>query len=125
MFINVNQSEGTREVFFEGFPAFPDGISVNGKGNFWVALIAPRNKLLEFIHQFPFVKKLLLSVVYPDAFVKPASLGLVVEINPEGRIISCFYDKTGTIPSISSVTQCENVLLIGGLERDFLAIYNL
>ena len=38
---------GTHDVFIDNLPGFPDNITFNGSGRFWVALFAPRDALLD------------------------------------------------------------------------------
>src|ERR1700761_2335957 len=40
------EKAGTHDVFFANLPGLPDGVSFNGRDTFWVAIYAPRDKLL-------------------------------------------------------------------------------
>ena len=51
---------GRFEVFAENLPGFPDGISSNGRGTFWVAFFTVRNDQADrVLHPRPWLKRLL------------------------------------------------------------------
>ncbi len=50
---------GQSEVFIDNLPGFPDGISSNGKDKFWLALVTPRNALLDKLLPHPFARKII------------------------------------------------------------------
>ena len=39
--------QGQHEVFIDNLPGFPDGISSNGKDKFWLAIVTPRDSVLD------------------------------------------------------------------------------
>ena len=40
------------EIFIDNLPGFPDGISSNGGGVYWLALVSPRNALIDQLEQY-------------------------------------------------------------------------
>ncbi|MEL7223169.1 MAG: SMP-30/gluconolactonase/LRE family protein, partial [Bacteroidota bacterium] len=49
--------EGQWEVFIDNLPAFPDGISRGSNGIFWLAMISPRNPIIDQLSDQPFLRK--------------------------------------------------------------------
>ena len=60
---------GTKELFVDNLPAYPDGVSSDGEGTFWVAMISPRNPVLDRLSPWPSLRKMLLRL--PN-FLRPA-----------------------------------------------------
>lgn len=111
----INGSEkGTFEPFIEELPAFPDNISKGLDGRFWVALAAPRNKLLDALSGKPFLRKIIQR--FP-AFLRPkaASYGHIIAIDGNGTILYDLQDPAGTYPVNTSVTETKDYLYIGSL----------
>ncbi|CAL8111724.1 unnamed protein product [Orchesella dallaii] len=60
--------KGTSEVFIDGLPGSPDNIRSNGRGGFYISLIAPRysNKstLIDILGPVPYARKFLLRILH-------------------------------------------------------------
>jgi sugar lactone lactonase YvrE len=106
---------GATDVFIDGLPAYPDNLSYNGKGIFWVALPAPRVELLEDIAGRPFLRKTLLRLPESLVGVKPAPVGWVIGVDADGVIRRNLRDATGEYADITSVNQFDDHLLLGSL----------
>jgi Gluconolactonase len=72
---------GTSEIFIENLPGFPDNVSSNEEGIFWVALFNPRNNFVEMSSNKPFLRKMVLRL--------PESL------QPHPMIILMFWHREG------------------------------
>jgi sugar lactone lactonase YvrE len=53
---------GQSEIFIENLPGFPDGISSNGKGIYWIALPALRKDIVDDLADNPFVRNIILRL---------------------------------------------------------------
>ena len=106
---------GTSEVFLDALPGFPDGVSANRQGVFWVALFTVRNPMVDRLHPRPWAKSLLAKL--PKAlWPKPAPYGLVLAVNENGRILASLHDPGGeTVRQITSAQQQGRSLLLGNL----------
>jgi len=51
--------KGQAEPFIEELPGFPDNISTGFDGRFWVALVSPRNPLLDKFSDKPLIRKIM------------------------------------------------------------------
>ncbi|MCB1034455.1 MAG: SMP-30/gluconolactonase/LRE family protein, partial [Acidobacteria bacterium] len=112
---------GTSEVFAEALPGFPDGVSANRQGTFWVALFTVRNPLMDRLHPHPWAKSLLSKL--PKAFwPKPAPYGLVLAMDEDGRILGSLQDPGGKrVREVTSVEEHEGTLYLGNLSGQGIA----
>ncbi len=117
--------EGIHEIFIENLPGFPDKISGNGKGTFWLALFTVRNKAADTLHRFPFLKAQLTKL--PKIFwPKPKPYGLVLALDEHGKIIRSLHDDTGEhLKEITSAREYEGFLYLGSLNSDRIGKYKL
>lgn len=114
------ERSGTSDIFLDNLPGFPDNISTNDDGSFWLALFTIRKPLADMIHPYPFAKKLLARL--PKFFwPKPAYYGLVVAVDARGRITRSLHDPTGQhLREITSVREHNGELYLGTLHDDHL-----
>ncbi|MBU6950229.1 SMP-30/gluconolactonase/LRE family protein [Hahella sp. HN01] len=110
--------QGTSDMLIENLPGFPDGVSSNGAGEFWIALIAPRNGILDFIHSFPWLKSRMSKL--PEALQPQAErYGFVLGMNEQGEVLHNLQDPEGErLHTITSVEQVGDILLFGTLTGD-------
>ena len=106
---------GATEIFINGLPAYPDNLSYNGKGIFWVALPSPRIESLEGIAGRPFLRKMLLRLPESLVGVKPETVGWVIGVDADGAIRHNLRDATGAYANITSVNQFDDHLLLGSI----------
>ena len=119
---------GKTEVLIDNLPGFPDGISSNGKDIFWLAIIDPRDKLLDRILPFPNLRKILLLL--PNFLVPPRpKYGGVFGLNSQGKVLYNFQDPKGKqVSAITSVQQFGDKLYLGTLRNSYygwLPLYKL
>ncbi|MCP4668262.1 MAG: SMP-30/gluconolactonase/LRE family protein [Deltaproteobacteria bacterium] len=107
-------NKGKSETFIDKLPAFPDNISTGLEGRFWVALVSPRNPLLDNISGKPFLRKMVQRL---PKFMRPKALpyGHIIAIDGEGKVIEDLQDPGGAYPINTSVTETRDYLYIGSL----------
>ena len=114
-----------REVFADNLPGFPDGISGDGDGNYWVALVSPRMWFVDNI-VLPnlWLRKLLMH--FPKwTRLSGSSYGLIIQLNSEGEIVESLHDPSGkSLSGITNVVEREEKLYIGTLEGDAIGVYD-
>ncbi|MBX9603199.1 MAG: SMP-30/gluconolactonase/LRE family protein [Bryobacteraceae bacterium] len=110
---------GSDDVFFDNLPGFPDGISSNRQGRFWVAIFAPRNAELDRMHPHPFWKRIV-SKLPPGFLPRPAAYGMVLALDEFGRIQANLQDPSGRVSPITNVEEHQGVLLLGNLTQDWI-----
>jgi sugar lactone lactonase YvrE len=109
---------GQTEIFLDNLPGFPDGISSNRKGIFWLAMPTLRNPLLDALHSKPWLKNFLAKL--PKwTLPKPQNYGLVVALDEQGTILGSLHDQSGThLKEITSAQQVGDYLYLGSLHGD-------
>ena len=85
---------GTTEPLLENLPGFADNLSTGRDGRFWLALVSPRNALLDRVSGMPFVRKMIQRL---PAFIRPEAVayGHIVAFDGNGRIVACLQDPEG------------------------------
>lgn len=116
----VGPLAGEAEPFIEELPGFPDNISVGENGRYWLAMVSPRNRLLDRASSKPFVRKLVQRM---PRFMRPTATayGHVVALNDAGDIVDNMQDPSGAYPQITSVTETAEYLYFGSLTAPTLA----
>ena len=114
---------GTHEIFMDNLPGFPDNISSNGKGKFWLALFTVRNKAVDKLHPFPFLKAQM-SKLPKALWPKPKPYGLVLALDEQGKIIQSLHEPTGRhLKEITSAREYGGYLYLGSLHNDRIGKY--
>ena len=116
---------GQHEIFIDQLPGFPDNISSNRRGTFWVAIFTVRNKLVDRLHPFPFLKAQLSKL--PKALLPKAKpYGLVLALDERGNITQSLHDPTGkNLTAVTSAVEHEGYLYLGSLHNDRIGKYKL
>ncbi len=107
---------GTSDIFVDNLPGFPDGVSSNRNGVFWVAMPTPRSEDVDKAHPNPFMKKILSKL---PKFMQPAAVkyGLVLAFDESGNLLGSYHDIDGA-PTymVTSVEQVGDTIYLGSLE---------
>jgi sugar lactone lactonase YvrE len=105
---------GQTEPLIENLPSFPDNISTGDKGRYWVALISPRNELIDNLSGKPFMRKVIQRM---PAFLRPKAVpfGHIIAVDGYGNVLEDLQDADGTYPINTSVTEVKDYLYIGSL----------
>jgi len=116
---------GTHEIFIDNLPGFPDNISSNRKGTFWLALFTVRNEIVDLLHIFPFLKTQFAKL--PKFFrLKPKPYGLVLALDEQGKIMQSLHEPTGKhLKEITSAREYDGYLYLGSLGNDRIGKYKL
>ncbi|HMV41443.1 MAG TPA: SMP-30/gluconolactonase/LRE family protein [Leptospiraceae bacterium] len=112
------EKKGTSDIFLENTPGFPDNITSNRKGSFYLALFTVRNPMMDRIHPHPFFTKLMSKL--PKFFwPKPKPYGLVIRLDESGNILESYQDPSGKhLKEITSALEYNGFLYLGSLHND-------
>ncbi|MBI5582464.1 MAG: SMP-30/gluconolactonase/LRE family protein [Deltaproteobacteria bacterium] len=116
---------GTSEVFLDNLPGFPDNITSNRKGTFWLALFTVRNGTVDRLHPYPFLKSLL-SKLPKALWPQPKPYGLVLALDENGQIVKSLQEPTGKhLREITSAREYDGYLYLGSLHNDRIGRFKL
>lgn len=109
--------KGTGDIFIDNLPGFPDNLSSNRRGVFWVALFTVRDGLLDRVHPHPALKRLVSKI--PRRFwPAPKPYGLVLALDEKGSIVKSYHDPSGErLRDITSAVEHEGHLYLGSLRE--------
>jgi sugar lactone lactonase YvrE len=119
------KKKGTRDIFIDNLPGFPDGVSSNRRGAFWVAFFTVRNDMADMMHPYPRLKSFMARM--PAAlWPKPKPYAFVIKIDEEGNIIESLQDPSGSpLYGITSAQEHGGYLYLGSLDNDMIGRYRL
>lgn len=105
---------GLTEPLIEALPGFPDNIKPGRDGRYWVALISPRNKMVDALSGWPFIRKMVQRL---PAFVRPKATfyGHIVAVDGTGKVVADLQDPAGTFRLNTSVLETKDYLYVGSL----------
>lgn len=111
---------GSQDIFIENLPGFPDNISYNGNGKFWLALLTVRNDMLDTLHKYPKIKSML-SKLPASLWSKSKKYGFVVALDDNGKITETLQDPTGKhMYDVTSAREYAGYLYLGSLHADHI-----
>ncbi len=113
------------EIFIDNLPGFPDGLSSNGKDRFWLALVTPRDKLLDRLLPHPFLRKVvarLPKVLQPA----PKRYSFVVGLDLNGRVVENLQDGSPECyAEIANAVERNGSLYFGTIGESAIGRYHL
>ncbi len=110
------EKAGTHDVFIDNLPGFPDNLSYNDRGIFWVAIFAPRDALLDKL--LPGNLYLRTVIAKLPAFVqpRPKKHAFVLGLDLEGKVVANLqYAGDDAYAPITSVREHGPFLYFGSL----------
>jgi len=117
------KSRGNHEIWADNLPGYCDNITPAPDGGYWVAMFGVRDVLLDFLHPYPWIKKLL-SYVPTEKIA--GSYGLLLKFSADGSILKSLHDRTGeNVGMATTVLQVGNELWIGNTAYPYLKLYTL
>jgi sugar lactone lactonase YvrE/peptidoglycan/xylan/chitin deacetylase (PgdA/CDA1 family) len=116
---------GTSEPFIEGLPGFPDGISSDGRGTFWLAVFSPRKAIGEWLAARPRAR-VAIARLPKDLLPKPIPYGYVIALNGDGEIVATLQDPGGqALHPVTSVERVGDKLYLGSLDADHAGVLDV
>lgn len=119
------EKKGQTAVFADNLQGFPNGISADGNGNYWLGFTTKRNAALDNIHPKPAMKKMVYGL---PGFLQPKAerFGMIFKLAANGCVIQALYDTKGkVIPEAGAVKEQKGYLYIGGDELPYIGKYRL
>ena len=117
--------KGTKDIFIDNLPGFPNGVSRRLDGSFWLGFSTKRDKSLDEIHPKPLLKKIIYGL---PSFLQPKAVpyGMIMHLSSKGEIIKTYYDTTGEfVTEATSVEEHDGYLYFGGDVSGYISKYKL
>lgn len=107
---------GTHEVFIDNLPGFPDNITFNNRDRFWLAIFAPRDRLLdELLPGSPYLRTVISKL---PAFLqpRPKKHAFALGLDLDGKVVANLqYAGDDAYAPITSVREHGPWLYFGSL----------
>ncbi|MCL4522998.1 MAG: SMP-30/gluconolactonase/LRE family protein [Acidobacteria bacterium] len=111
---------GQRDIFIDNLPGFPDGISSNGHGIFWLAIVAPRDPQLDSLLPHPFLRKIMFRLHLPEPPLRRHAM--VLGLDAEGRVVYNLQDPSPVAYApITAVQESHGMLYLGSFSENSFA----
>ena len=117
--------QGQSDIFIDNLPGFPDGISSNGKDTFWLALVTPRDPVLDKLLPHPFLRK---AIARLPKFLQPAPkrYSFVLGLDPNGRVIENLQNRSpDCYAEIANAVERNGALYFGSIGESTIGRYRL
>lgn len=112
------EKAGKDDIFIHNLPGFPDNLSADRQGHFWLALPSPRKADMDWMLDKPFLKQQVAKL--PKSMLpKPTAFGYAAQLDEAGNILQTLQDPSGEhLRMITSVKPYQGKLYFGSLEND-------
>ena len=121
----TDQNYGTSDIFIDNLPGFPDGISSNGKDKFWLALVTPRDAVLDKLLPHPFLRKMVARL---PKLLQPAPkrYSFVLGLDLNGSVVDNLQDASPQCyAEIANAVERNGVLYFGSIGESSVGRYRL
>ena len=115
------EKSGQTDVFIENLPGFPDNLTYNKSGLFWVALIFPRQEKIDSLLPNPFLRKVIMRLPESLRVSEPEPMGWIIAVDLSGVVVHNLQDHTGRIYTVTSVNEFDESLWLGSLTAPNIA----
>jgi sugar lactone lactonase YvrE len=106
---------GQSDTFASVLPGYPDNLTYNGRGMFWVALPSPRNSALEGLAGWPWLRKVAQRLPAQLREQKLSRTAWVLGINTDGQVVHDLQDPAGRYGPVTSVIEANGRLYFGSI----------
>jgi sugar lactone lactonase YvrE len=107
--------KGTSDIFADNLAGFPDNITRDEQGHFWVGIFTTRLSFADQMHRSPWLAGLMAKL--PESLISgasaPAKHGLAAELGPQGELIESWHDPDGSLNGVTTAASHNGYLYIG------------
>jgi len=116
---------GQHEVLVDGLPGFPDNISTGSDGLIWVAIFAPRHRLLDLLlPRAPLLRRLVWAL--PEVLQPAETRALhVLAVDAAGTVVHDLRGPTTDYHAVTGVRERGGVLYLGSLTQQAIAVLDV
>lgn len=117
--LDVVEESPLASIVLDNLPGFPDNLMRGQAGRIWLGFAKPRNAIIDFMADKPFLRKMVLR--FPRVFWPiPEAYGHVMAFTEDGRIVADLQDPSGVYPETTSVTETADRLYVQSLHANNL-----
>ncbi len=119
--------KGTSDIFADNLAGFPDNITRDEQGHFWVGIFTTRLSFVDQMHSNPWLASTMAKI--PQSLLSgasaPAKHGLAVELSPQGELIGSWHDPEGTLYGVTTAIKHNGYLYIGTAPGGSLGLHRV
>lgn len=117
--LDIAQNSSQAGVLFDNLPGYPDNLMRGLDGKIWLGFAKPRNAIIDFMGDKPFLRKMVLR--FPRAFwPMPEAYGHVMAFMEDGSVVADLQDPSGAYPETTSITETGDRLYVQSLHAKSL-----
>jgi sugar lactone lactonase YvrE len=116
---------GQAEIFIDNLPGFPDGLSSNGRDKFWLALVTPRDEVLDKLLPHPFLRKVVARL---PKFLQPAPkrYSFVLGLDVNGKVTDNLQNgSSDCYAEIANAVERQGALYFGSIGESAVGRHRL
>ncbi|MFJ4650213.1 SMP-30/gluconolactonase/LRE family protein [Nocardia sp. NPDC088792] len=113
---------GTTDYFAENLAAFPDNMGLGSDGLVWVAMVAPRNPLLDTLLPLPGILRQLVWAIPEALQPKPARTVWIMAYGFDGRLVHDLQHEGTDYGMVTGVAEQNGTLYLGSLSETAIAV---
>ncbi|MEZ0069410.1 sugar lactone lactonase YvrE [Streptacidiphilus sp. MAP12-20] len=120
----TGEQAGEYEPFVD-LPGFPDNLGAGTHGLLWIAMVAPRDPLLDALHRVhPAARQLVWRI--PDAIMPgPKATVWVIAVDTAGRVVHDLQGPSAAFRAVTGVAEHGGRLYLGSLSEPSVASFDL
>ncbi|MDF2651409.1 MAG: hypothetical protein K0Q73_7214 [Paenibacillus sp.] len=119
--------KGTSDIFADNLAGFPDNITRDEKGHFWVGIFTTRIAFVDQMHRNPWLANSMAKL--PESLLSgasaPAKHGLAVELGPQGELLGSWHDPEGSLYGVTTAVNHNGYLYIGTAPGGSLGLHRV
>lgn len=119
--------KGTSDIFADNLAGFPDNITRDEQGHFWVGIFTTRIAFVDQMHSNPWLANSMAKL--PESLLSGASApskhGIAVELGPQGELIGSWQDPGGSLYGITTAVNHNGYLYIGTAPGGSQGVYRV
>ncbi len=121
--LDVDLNSAQAIILLDNLPGYPDNLMRGQDGKIWLGFAKPRNSIIDFMSDKPFLRKLVLR--FPRVFWPiPEAYGHVIAFTENGSIVSDMQDPSGQYPETTALTEINDRFFIQSLHANNLGWMN-
>ena len=116
---------GMTDYLVQNLPGCPDNLGLGSDGLVWVALVSPRNRLLDMLLPLPGVWRHIVRAVPRAVQPKPARTTWVQAYDFAGAVVHDLQRPGDEYAMVTGVAEAEGLLYLGSLSESAIAVVEL